>query len=70
MHLKELGKRIKQRRNELRITQEYLSEVSGTRLRTLKQIETGKGNLTFDTIQKLLDVLGLELFITTEQINH
>lgn len=70
MHLQELGERIKQRRSELKVTQEYLSEVSGTGLRTLKQIETGKGNPTFDTLQKLLDVLGLELFITTKQINH
>ncbi|MFI2744459.1 helix-turn-helix domain-containing protein [Zhouia sp. PK063] len=51
MHLKELGERIKQHRNELRVTLEYLSEVSGTGLRTLKQIETGKGNPTFDTLQ-------------------
>lgn len=57
----EIGKHIKERRATLRITQEYLSELSGVGLRTLKDIESLKGNPTLKTTEKLLDVLGLEL---------
>lgn len=45
----------------LKVTQETLAELSGVGLRTLKQLESGKGNPTLNTIQKLADVLGLEL---------
>lgn len=41
------------------MTQETLSVISGVRLRTLKQFESGKGNPTLDTLQKICDALGL-----------
>jgi transcriptional regulator with XRE-family HTH domain len=61
MHLNELIKSIKARRAMLRVTQETLAELSGVGLRTLKQIESGKGNPTLQTIQRLADVLGMEV---------
>jgi transcriptional regulator with XRE-family HTH domain len=45
----------------MRVTQETLAELSGVGLRTLKQFESGKGNPTSLTIQKLADVLGMEI---------
>jgi transcriptional regulator with XRE-family HTH domain len=45
----------------MRVTQETLAELSGVGLRTLKQFESGKGNPTLLTIQKLADVLGMEV---------
>jgi transcriptional regulator with XRE-family HTH domain len=45
----------------LRVTQETLAELSGVGLRTLKQFESGKGNPTLQTLQKLSDVLGMEV---------
>lgn len=54
---------IKQRREELGITQEHLAEVASVGLRTLKAIESGKGNPTLTSINKLVDVLGLEIKI-------
>jgi len=61
MHLKELIIILKHRRESLQVSQEVLAELSGVGLRTLKQIESGKGNPTLSTLQKLADVLGLEM---------
>lgn len=52
---------IKERRKILDVTQETLSEVSGVGLRTLKQFESGKGNPTLETLQKICDALGMEI---------
>jgi transcriptional regulator with XRE-family HTH domain len=61
MHFKELIKTIKERRDALQVTQETLAELSGVGLRTLKQLESGKGNPTLLTLQKIVDVLGMEV---------
>ena len=61
MHLNNLIQTIKERREMMRVTQETLAELSGVGLRTLKQFESGKGNPTLLTIQKLADVLGMEI---------
>lgn len=61
MHYEELIKIIKERRESLNITQEELAKFSGVGLRTLKQFESGKGNPTLQTINKIVDVLGLEV---------
>lgn len=54
----------------MRLTQETLAEMAGVNLRTLKQFERGKGNPTLDTLQKLADVVGLELVFQVKKINH
>jgi transcriptional regulator with XRE-family HTH domain len=61
MHQEELIKVLKDRREALRVTQVHLAELSVVGLRTLKSIESGKGNPTIETLTKLADVLGLEL---------
>jgi y4mF family transcriptional regulator len=61
MHQSDLIKALKNRREELGVTQDYLAELAGVGLRTLKEIESGKGNPTFDTLNKLAEVLGMEL---------
>lgn len=61
MHKEELIKVMKDRREALKVTQEHLAELSGVGLRTLKSIESGKGNPTIATVTKLSEVLGLEL---------
>jgi transcriptional regulator with XRE-family HTH domain len=68
MHQKELIQTLKERREALRVTQEHLAELSGVGLRTLKSIETGKGNPTIDTLAKLADVLGLELKLEVRKV--
>jgi len=63
MHYEEIIHSIKERREILKVTQEALAELSGVGLRTLKQFESGKGNPTLHTLQKLADVLGMEVCI-------
>lgn len=69
MHFEELIKTIKERREILQVTQETLAELSGVGLRTLKQFESGKGNPTLQTIQKIADVLGLEVCFKIKKIS-
>ncbi len=64
MHFGELIKKVKARRESLNVTQETLAQLSGVALRTVKQFESGNGNPTLQTLQKLGDVLGLEVTLT------
>ena len=68
MHFSELIKTIKERREVLQVTQEKLAQLSGVGLRTLKQFESGKGNPTLSTLQKLADVLGMELCLKIKNL--
>jgi transcriptional regulator with XRE-family HTH domain len=70
MHLLELIKTIKERRVALKVTQEALAELSGVGLRTLKQFESGKGNPTLSTLQKIADVLGMEVCLKIKNVTH
>ena len=70
MHLDDLIKSIKERREMLQVTQETLAELSGVGLRTLKQFESGKGNPTLQTLQKLADVLGMEVCLQVKNLNN
>ena len=55
------------RRKSLKVTQDTLAELSGVGLRTVKQFESGKGNPTLLTLQKLTDVLGLEVSLSIKK---
>lgn len=68
MHYADLIQQLKARREVLSLTQEALAELSGVGLRTLKQLESGKGNPTLLTIEKLADVLGLELLLQVKSL--
>ena len=57
----ELIQTIKARKEILAVNQEYLAELSGVGIATLKRLESGKGNITFKNLQKIADVLGLEV---------
>lgn len=61
MQLEEFLTTLKVRRLMLAVTQEHLAELSGVGLRTIKEIESGKGNPTFATLSKIAEVLGLEI---------
>lgn len=56
-----IGEEIKERRKVLSISQSDLAEMAGVSLATLKNIERGTGNPSFETVAKLLEVLGMEL---------
>jgi transcriptional regulator with XRE-family HTH domain len=61
MHHKELISSLQRRREILGVTQSHLADLAGVGLRTVKKIESGKGNPTVDTLIKLAEVLGMEL---------
>lgn len=67
MHLKELASIIRERRKLLAIRQEDLAELAGISLRTLKAIETGKTNPTFTSVNKIAEVLGLQINIEVKK---
>lgn len=68
-HLSAVIQQVKERREILKITQESLADLSGVGLRTIKQLEAGKGNPTFNTLQEIADVLGLELVLQVKRLN-
>jgi transcriptional regulator with XRE-family HTH domain len=70
MHLKELITTFKKRREVLGVTQEHLAELSGVGLRTLKALESGKSNPTFETLNKLGEVLGMELKLEVKKLER
>ena len=58
-----IGKTIKKRRKELSLELKDLQDYSGINYASISDIENGKSNPTVKTLEKLLDVLGMELDI-------
>ncbi|MBI3194172.1 MAG: helix-turn-helix transcriptional regulator [Ignavibacteriae bacterium] len=61
MLAKHIGEKIKSRRKELGITQPHLAELANVSTNTLYKLERGQGNPSFDVLNKLAEVLGMEL---------
>lgn len=66
----DIYKKIKERRTLLDITQQDLSDISGIALRTIKQIETGKGNPSVKTLNKVVNVLGMYIDLVIKNPEH
>ena len=56
-----LAEAIKSRRKLLSISQADLAEMSEVSPATIKNIERGKGNPSIETLEKLFEVLGMEI---------
>lgn len=65
----EIIKIIKERKDILRINQEYLAELSEVGVATLKRFESGKGNITLNNLQKIADILGIEIKLELKKSN-
>lgn len=59
----QLGSLLAKRRNEMKLSQAYVAEITGISRRTLQQIESGQANPTIDSLLSLLQALGLQLSI-------
>ena len=70
MNFQELIHTVKKRRKVLNVNQEEVALLSGIGLRTLKHFESGKGNITLKNLQKILEVLGLELNLTIKDMTQ
>ena len=67
MNTIEAGKVIRRRRMSLHIDQSALSEIAGIAVHTLSNIEAGRGNPTVATLERVLNVLGMELRIQIKE---
>jgi y4mF family transcriptional regulator len=57
----QLGETIKLRRKELGITQPHLAELAGISLNTLYKLERGQSNPSLEVLNKLAEVMGMEI---------
>lgn len=65
MDLKIFGKIIREKRNNLNLRQEELSENSGVAIKTIHSIELGKGNPAIKTILRLFNILELDFIVVS-----
>ncbi len=68
MSVKNIGETIKSRRKELNITQPHLAELAKISTNTLYKLERGQANPSLDVLNKLAEVLGLELTLKVKSI--
>ena len=70
MNKLEIGQLIEERREKLSLNQGDLAEMTGITTKTIYLIETGKGNPSIDTLQKLLTVVGLEMIVQIKKTDE
>ncbi len=58
-----IGEQVKKRRTELRMEQVDLQDYAEVGSTTLSKLEQGKANITVETLEKILAVLGLEIVV-------
>jgi y4mF family transcriptional regulator len=68
MLLEAIGKTIKERRKALKITQPDLADLAGISVNTLYKIERGEANPTIDILERILEVLGLDIKLEAKKI--
>ncbi len=62
-----LGEAVRQRRREFNLTQEQLAELAGVAVRTVHEVEHDKPTIRLDSLNRVLEALGLELHIRLRQ---
>ena len=63
MNTHEIGKIIQERRDFLNLTQKDIAEIAGITFKSISEIELGIRNPSVNTLNKILEVLGLELSV-------
>ena len=69
MTIEKIGEIIKSRRQFLNLRQEDLAEMSGIATKTIHLIESGSGNPSVETLEKLATVLGMELILQIKKMS-
>lgn len=65
-----IGKIIRDRRKQLGVNQQTLSELAGIGINTLLAIERGEGNPQLSTLLAVIDSLGLQLDIKLKTMSY
>jgi len=52
------------RRNELQLSQRDLADLTGLRQPAISRLESGNGNVTLDTLSKVVKALGIQITLT------
>lgn len=68
MTIKEIGTSIRERRQVLGITQPDLAEMAQVSINTLYKLERGDANPSVKVLNKLAEVLGLELTLSVKKL--
>lgn len=61
---------IKERRGVLRLTQQDLSDYTGLSVRIIRSVEAEDGNPSLSTLEKIADVLGLEIIMRVRRVGE
>lgn len=69
MNNQQIGKIIQERRDYLNLTQKDVAEMAGITFKSISEIELGIRNPSINTLNKVLDVLGLELSVQIKSMN-
>lgn len=67
MLFKRIGQKIRLRRKELKITQPNLAGLARISVNTLYKLERGQANPTLEVLDKLAEVLGLEILLEVKR---
>ena len=70
MQVQELGSFIKDRRNELRLTQPYIAELAGISVNTLSKLERGQSNPSLEVLSKVTEVLGIQIRLEIKKVGN
>lgn len=65
-----ISKTIKNRRQELKLTQAYLADLAEVSTNTVFKIENAEANPTVAILEKIAAVLGMEIQLVIKDINH
>lgn len=62
--MQEIGSAIRKRREQLGLSQEELAELGQVSVRTVRNLESGRGNIGIKPLGQIARVLGLALNLT------
>ncbi len=68
MTIREIGNSIRDRRKMLDITQPDLAEMAQISINTLYKIERGEANPSVKVLNKIAEILGLEISIGVKKV--
>lgn len=68
MNFEQIASYFVERRKTLGISQKELAELSGVSLHSLSNVEGGRGNPTFDVLEKIAETLGVQISVGVQRI--